>query len=132
MAELRAGKSPKEKAYYNERTKSHMAELRAGKSVKEKEKEKEKDKFRHSEMRAGKEDTAQKRRKKFHRMVKSGPIFVCICCHRKLFEFSVKGIENMKDYIGELDTIKEGLFEDVIGSESLKREFFIMNSLPNL
>ena len=102
--------------------------LRAGKSANEKEKEKEDARGRMKIARSCKEDMAEKRRENFERMVKYGPIFVCICCHRKLFENSVKEIEDMQHYINDLDMKREGLFEDVIGLESLRDEFFILNS----
>ena len=75
-----------------------------------------------------KADTAQKRQEKFFQTVKYGPIFICICCHRKLFETGVKEIKDMRVFIEELDMIRECLFDDVIGSESLRSDFFVMNS----
>ena len=64
-------------------------------------------------------ETAEGRRQLFFRSVKFGPIFICISCHRRLFENSVKALSDVNEFITELEEIHPGLFSKTIGYESL-------------
>ena len=75
----------------------------ASKTESEKNKRRVQDKEQTAKARASKADDAEKRRKLFHRAVKYGPVFVCLCCHRKLFENNVKPIPNIEGFIQKLD-----------------------------
>ena len=64
-------------------------------------------------------DTAEGRRQLFFRSVKFGPIFICISCHRRLYENSVKALRDIDKFINELEEIHPGIFNKTIGYESL-------------
>ena len=69
--------------------------------------------------------TQEGRIRQFHRSVKYGAIFVCICCHRKLFENGVKAIKDLDQYMSILDTLDDQLFNNAIGIESIRDKFFV-------
>ena len=60
------------------------------------------------------------RRQIFFRSVKYGPIFVCISCHRSLFEHSVESISDFNDFKSNLEEIHPGIFNKTIGNDSLR------------
>ena len=64
-------------------------------------------------------ETAESRRQLFFRSVKFGPIFICISCHRRLYENSVKALSDVNKFITELEEMHTGLFSKTIGYESL-------------
>ena len=48
-------------------------------------------------------ETAKGRRQLFFRSVKFGPIFICISCHRRLYENSVKALSEVDEFVNELE-----------------------------
>ena len=67
------------------------------------------------------------RRQIFFRSVKYGPIFVCISCHRSLFEHSVESISDINNFKSNLEDIHPGIFNKTIGNDSLR--FRIQNNI---
>ena len=68
--------------------------------------------------------TSEGRRKIFFRSVKYGPIFICVCCHRSLFEHSVQLIKGINEFICQINNLHTKIFENAIGYESLKHKTF--------
>ena len=110
MATHRARRSGEEKEKEKQALKVRMATHRARQSREDKEKETKKDRKRKRDYRAKKRSEAQNnkyqqtkkdnestdtkatRRKSFMEAVVRGPIYICSCCHRRLFQNSVEKV----------------------------------------
>ena len=125
MAQARAIASPAKKQKEKEANKEQKAQARAIASPAKKQKEKEANKEQKAQARASRHSTQEGRIRQFRRSVKYGAIFVCICCHRKLFENGVKAIKDLDQYMSILDTLDDQLFNNAIGIESIREKFFV-------
>merc|ERR1712112_529115 len=125
MARARAVASPAKKQREKEANKEQMAQARAIASPAKKQREKEANKEQMARARASRHSTQEGRIRQFRRSVKYGAIFVCICCHRKLFENGVKAIKDLDQYMSTLDTLDDQLFNNAIGIESIREKFFV-------
>ena len=72
----------------------------------------------------------QTRLRNFNRAVLFGPIFICSCCHRKLFE---NGVTKIKDHLKEsCDKKKEGLYRTIIPENQKHYVHIVLNGSDNL
>ena len=64
------------------------------------------------------------RKRQFIEMVRDGPIYPCISCHRILYHNAVILIKNLNEFKEKINKITDNLFDEVIGPDEMK--------IPNL